>query len=46
MKCWSPLITPWAARNIAVVNALEKIIFCPEFRNASEVVILTDDFSY
>jgi hypothetical protein len=41
-----PLITPCAAKNIAAVKALEKMIFCPEFKYAKEVVILTEDFSY
>lgn len=29
-----------------MVKAVEKIMFCPEFKNASEVAILTDAFSY
>lgn len=41
-----PLITPWAARNIAIVSALEKMTFWPEFRSDNDVVIFTDDFSY
>jgi len=30
---------------MAIVKALENIMFWPEFKNASEVVIFTDDFS-
>jgi len=30
---------------MAIVKALEKIMFWPEFKNANEVVIFTDDFS-
>ena len=41
-----PLITPCAAKNMAAVKAPEKMTFCPEFKYAKEVVILTDDFSY
>lgn len=29
-----------------MVKAVENIIFCPEFKNANEVAILTDAFSY
>ncbi len=39
-------MTPWAARNIIAVKALEKMTFCPELRYASEVAILVEDFSY
>ena len=35
-----------AAIHIIPVNAVEKIMFCPEFNNASEVAILREDFSY
>lgn len=42
----SPLITPWAARNIIAVKADEKMIFWPEFKYASDVAILSADFSY
>jgi hypothetical protein len=41
-----PLTTPWAAKNMAVVKALENMMFCPEFKNANDVLILTDDSSY
>ena len=41
-----PLTTPCAARNIAIVNTLEKMIFWPEFKYAREVVIFTLAFSY
>lgn len=41
-----PFMTPCAARNIVAVNAVEKMIFCPEFRYAKDVVIFTEDASY
>ena len=41
-----PLTTPCAASNIIIVNALEKIKFCPELSMAKLVEILTDAFSY
>ena len=28
------------------VNALEKMMFCPELRKASDVAIFKEDFSY
>ena len=39
-------MTPWAAKNMVAVSALEKIIFWPELRYASDVVIFTDEDSY
>ena len=30
---------------MVIVSALEKMTFCPEFRNEREVVIFTDDDS-
>ena len=33
----TPLTTPCAAKNIAMVSALERIAFCPELRYAKEV---------
>ena len=33
----APLTTPCAAKNIAMVSALERIAFCPELRYAKEV---------
>ena len=41
-----PFTTPCAARNIAMVKALEKMTFWPEFKYERDVVIFTDDFSY
>lgn len=41
----SPERTPLAARYIISVSAEEKIAPWPEFSNANEVAILTDDFS-
>jgi len=35
-----------AAIHIIHVSAVEKIIFCPEFKNANDLAILRDDFSY
>ena len=41
-----PLMTPWAARNIIAVSALENMIFWPEFRYARDVAIFNAAFSY
>lgn len=46
MRINEPLTTPCAAKNMAIVNALENMMVWPEFRNANDVVILTEDFSY
>jgi len=40
-----PFTTPCAAKNIAIVSALEKMTFCPELRYAREVEILIEAFS-
>jgi hypothetical protein len=40
------LTIPCAASSIIIVNALEKMKFCPELSIANEVAILTDAFSY
>lgn len=34
-----------AAIHIIDVNAVEKMIFCPELRNARDVAIFREDFS-
>lgn len=41
-----PLIMPWAPSTIMMVSAEENTKFCPELRNARDVAILVDAFSY
>lgn len=44
--CCTPFTMPCAAKNIMVVRAVEKIMFCPELRKARDDAIFNDESSY